>query len=295
MYRILSIFLIFICLSAGCITDNSEINTGQVNDSKSTQQISLITPGGDLSIYNGQVVYNGLIGADVPEFFSNYSTGYITIKTGNATPLHMLLNRSEFIFIIKGEAEILCDDSLVNAKTGEGIILPKDVLQSVKSTGEEDLCYINVVSPGYSAESEVLGEELSCLNITTKSNPVIISSPTKGIEWDIGSDMMIYSIANPVLMPDVNIPFEYSIAYAEILPGGVAEDNCLKGLSELIVVIEGKIEVYAPGGDPVLVSSGNAAYMPANQEKGYRNRGESVAKILSFTDPAWTPEIWESV
>ncbi|MDD4127382.1 MAG: cupin domain-containing protein [Methanomicrobium sp.] len=290
MYRILSIFLIFICLSAGCITDNSKINTGQINDLKETQQISLITPGGDLSIYNGQVVYNGLIGADIPEFFSNYSTGYITIETGNATPLHRLLNRSEFIFIIKGEAEILCDDSLVNAKKGEGIILPKGVLQSVKSTGQEELRYINVVSPGYSAESEVLGDELSRLNITAKSNPIIISSPTKGIEWDIGSDMMIYSLANPVLMPDLNIPFDYSVAYAEFLHGGVVDNNYLDGLSELICVIEGEIEVYTPDGSNITVPAGSAAFVPSNQTKGYRNSCESVSKVLSFVDPAWIPE-----
>lgn len=126
--------------------------------------------------------------------------------------------------------------------------------------------------------------------MTTDEVPVIIPDPKKGIEWDIGSDMMIYSVLNPVLMPEMNAPVEYSVAYAELLPGGFAQDNYLNGSSELICVIEGEILVYTPNGNSISVTAGNAAYIPPNQIKGYRNVADSVSTIMSFVDPAWTPE-----
>lgn len=33
--------------------------------------------------------------------------------------------------------------------------------------------------------------------------------------------MMLYTLANPVLMPERNFPIDYSVAYAELLPGGL--------------------------------------------------------------------------
>jgi hypothetical protein len=38
------------------------------------------------------------------------------------------------------------------------------------------------------------------------------------------------------------------------------------------------------------VPAGSAAYVAPDQVKGYRNSATSTSTILSFVDPAWTPE-----
>ena len=124
----------------------------------------------------------------------------------------------------------------------------------------------------------------------TDSVPIVIPDPRKGIEWDIGSDMIIYTLANPVLMPELHLPIEYSVAYAEILPGGSADSNRLIGASEVICVITGEIEVFTPEGDSIRAPAGSAVWAAPGQVKGYRNAGDVNATILSFVDPAWTPE-----
>ena len=105
--------------------------------------------------------------------------------------------------------------------------------------------------------------------------------------------MVIYTIANPVLMPERNLPIDYSVAYAELLPGGSADYNRLAGASELIYVKTGEIEVFTPVGSVTTVPAGSAAFVAPDQVKGYRNAGEVNATLLSFVDPAWTPEMTE--
>ncbi|UUX92904.1 cupin domain-containing protein [Methanoplanus endosymbiosus] len=293
MYRILSITLILICISAGCITGSSDQAAEpeqpvQTDYQKPAQAVCLITPGEELSIFGGWFIYEELIGAGTPEISTNYSLGYVTVPSGNTTTLHRLLDRSEFFGIISGEAEIKCDNATVTVGANEYVILPQGVLQSATSVGDEELVYINVVNPVYTPESEITGENVFNPEFLTDKVPIVIQDPGDGSEWDIGSDMMIYSVVNPVLMPEMNAPVDYSVAYAELLPGGVAEDNCLKGSSELICVIKGEIEVYAPGGNPVRVTAGNAAYIPPNQTKGYRNVAEETSTMLSFVSPALT-------
>jgi len=294
MYRILSVTLILICISAGCITGNSDHEAEpeqpvQTDYQKPAQAVYLITPGEELSVFGGQYIYEEIIGSGTPEISTNYSLGYVTVPSGNTTTLHRLLNRSEFFGIISGEAEIKCDNTTVTVGANEYVILPKGVLQSATSVGEEELVYINVVNPGYTPESEITGENVFDPEFSTDKVPIVIPDPGEGIERDINSDMMIYSVLNPVLMPEMNANVDYSVAYAELLPVGIAEENYLKGSSELIYVIKGEIEIYAPGGNPVRVTAGNAAYIPPNQTKGYRNVAEEKSTMLSFVSPARTP------
>ena len=289
MHRVVS--LIFICtltlLSAGCITESPV----QAEDAG----IDLITPVDGFSIFEGQGVYIGLIGEETPDIVINYSLGHVIIPPGNATPPHRLIGSSEFICLTGGEAEIRCDNITVNVREGEVVILPEGVLQSIVAVGDAKLHYIDVIQTPFSSAIEVSGDKLADLTSGTDDGgrdgvPIVIPDPREGIEWNIGSDMMLYTLANPVLMPEMNFPIEYSVAYAELLQGGSADYNRLTGASELIYVIEGEVEVFTPAGNVIRVPAGSAGYIAPDQVKGYRNAGESMATILSFVDPAWTPE-----
>ncbi|KAF1074656.1 cupin domain-containing protein [Methanogenium sp. MK-MG] len=232
MHRV--VCLIFIStltlLSAGCLTESFS----PAEDAG----IRLITPGDGISIFDGQGRYIGLIGEETPDVTANYSLGLVTIPPGNATATHRLIETSEFVYLTGGEAEIRCDNTTVTAREGEVVILPEGVLQSIAAVGDTELHYIDVIQPPFSSAVEVSGDELAEYTsgtdgVGTDNLPIVIPDPREGIEWDIGSDMMIYTLANPVLMPEMNLPIEYSVAYAELLPGGSADYNRLIGASEL--------------------------------------------------------------
>lgn len=119
---------------------------------------------------------------------------------------------------------------------------------------------------------------------------MVVRDPAEGIEWDYNTGTLIYTLVNPVLMPEKGIPINYSVAYAEILPGGRVAKNRLAGLSELIYVIEGEIVITSPGAGVLRVPAGSAGFVPRDMVKEYANPGKENAKILTFVDPAWRPE-----
>ncbi|MDD4254428.1 MAG: cupin domain-containing protein [Methanofollis sp.] len=280
MHRIASLLFICILLSAGCLSAPPQ----------QEETVRLITPPAGFALFDGQGTYVGIIGNETPDIPANYSMGVVTIPPGNATPPHRLIGSTEFVYLIGGEAEIRCDNRTVTAREGETVLLPAGVLQSIASVGTTDLRYVNAVQPPFTAAIEVLGDDLTALTGTTDGVPAVIPDPRAGIEWDMGSDMMIYTLANPVLMTDTALPIDYSVAYAELLPGGAIGYNRLNGSSEVIFVISGEVEVFTPDGRAVRVPAGSAAYVPPDQVKGYRNVAASNSTILSFVDPAWTPE-----
>ena len=284
MKKILSLIILAcaLLLSAGCLTA----------DTPGAEEVGvrLITPPEGFAIFGGQGTYTGIIGAETPEIPANYSMGRVAIPAGNATSPHRLIGSTEFVHVIAGAAEIRCDNSTVVAGEGETVLLPEGVLQSIAAAGDRELRYIDAISPPFAAASEVSGEGLAALTVTTACVPVVIPDPREGIEWDLGSEMMIYTLANSVLMDEIGFPLPYSVAYGELLPGGSIGYNRLNGSSEVIVVLGGEVEVFTPDARSVRVPAGSAAYVPPGQVKGYRNVAASNATLLSFVDPAWTPE-----
>ncbi|MBP2145117.1 quercetin dioxygenase-like cupin family protein [Methanofollis sp. W23] len=266
MHRTVLLILICFLLSAGCVSP---------------------TPSAE-----GAGEYAGLIGEEeTPEIPANYSLGTVVIPPGNATPLHRMAGSTEFVFLTAGEAEIRCDNQTVTARAGESVLLPEGVLQSIASVGERDLRYVDVIEPPFTVENEISGDDLALLAGTTDGVPVVIPDPRAGAEWNLGADMRIYTLANPVLTEEAGLPIGYSVAYVELLPGGSIRYNRLNGSSEVVYVLDGEVEVFTPaGGGAVRVAAGSAAYVPPDEVKGYRNVAATNSTVLSFVDPAWTPE-----
>ncbi|KUK63813.1 MAG: Cupin 2, conserved barrel domain protein [Methanoculleus marisnigri] len=280
MHRI--VLLLFACmlLSAGCLTaSESGVEAG----------VSLITPADPVPLFDGQATYVGLIGAETPQIQTNYSLGCVVIPPGNATPPHILIGTTELVYVIDGVAEIHCDNQVVTAREGETVLLPERVLQSIASAGDTDLRYLTAIQPPYTAEIEISGETLTLLSMTTNETPFVVADPRKGIEWS-ATDTVVYTLANPVLMSEMELPINYSVAYGEIQPGGYLDYDGIVGSSDLIYVIEGELLVTTLDGRTLLVPAGSAAYVPPGLMKESRNTADSVTKPLSFVDPAWTQE-----
>jgi quercetin dioxygenase-like cupin family protein len=281
MYRVVPLLLSCMLLSAGCLT---------ASEPPAEAEIVLITPANPAPIFDGRATYAGLVGEESPEIRTNYSMGCVAIPPGNATPPHRLLGTAELVYVIAGAAEIRCDNETVTAREGETVLLPEGVLQSIASVGDADLRYLTVVQPPFTAGIEIWGDGLDTLDIVTDERPIVVADPRTGIEWNLESGVAVYTLLNPVLMNETAIPVGYSLAYAELLPGGYLGYDGINGSSDLLYVIEGEIEVATPDGAAIRVPAGSAAYVPPDLVKETRNAAESTTRLLSFIDPAWTPE-----
>lgn len=281
MHRIVPLLFACMLLSAGCLT---------ANEPQAEAGVVPVTPADPVPIFDGRATYFGLIGDETPQIQTNYSLGCVVIPPGNATSLHRLIGTTELVYVIAGAAEIRCDNETVTAREGETVLLPEGVLQSIASVGDTDLCYLTVVQPPFTAAIEISGDDLAALGMTTDDVPIVVADPRDGIEWDLESGVAVYTLINPVLMNETEIPIGYSLAYAELLPGGYLGYDGIRGSSDLLYVIEGEIEVAVPDGEAVRVPAGSAAYVRPELVKATRNAAESTTKILSFIDPAWTPE-----
>ncbi|MDO9539018.1 MAG: cupin domain-containing protein [Methanocalculus sp.] len=282
MKRLVLLLTISLLLSAGCISDTPQGAEGQ--------QLLLIEPSEPFPIYEGQGMYTWIIHGDTPIPPLNYSFGLVTIAPGNATPPHRLIGTSELVYVIKGTARIMCDNEEVTAGEGVLVLLPEGVLQSISTVGTTELHYLSVNQPPFREESHIQGEDLTLLSMSTSAVPITIRDPNEHIEWDFNTGTLIYTLVNPQLMQDMDIPIDYSVAYTEILPGGSVVKNQLEGLSELLYVIEGEIVVSSPEYGVIRVPAGSAGYVQKGIVKEFFNQGNENAKVLSFVDPAWVLE-----
>lgn len=281
MHGTVPLFLVCMLLSAGCLTTSQP---------PAEAEIMLITPVDGVAIFDGQATYVGLVGEETPQIQANYSPGYVVIPPGNATPPHRLLGSTELVYVIGGVAEIRCDNETVTAREGETVLLPEAVLQSIAAVGDADLRYVTAIQPSYTDAIDISGDDLAALNMMTDGKPIVVADPRRGIEWNATSDVVVYTLLNPVLMSDLDLPINYSLAYGELQPGGYLDYDGIAGSSDLIYVIAGELEVATPDGAAVRVPAGSAAYVPPDLVKTSRNAADTVTKILSFVDPAWTEE-----
>jgi mannose-6-phosphate isomerase-like protein (cupin superfamily) len=277
---LLLLFISFLLVSAGCTSSTPET-------SESTGLV-LVSPSPPFPIFEGLGEYAYIVRNDSP-LFKNYSMGYVRLLPGNATPPHRLLGTSELVYVLQGTARIQSDNETITLNAGELALLREGALQSIDAVGPAELRYLSVNQPPYRSGIDIRGEDLANVSVTSGGTPIVVRNPAEGIEWDYHTGTLIYTLVNPVLMPEKDIPINYSVAYAEILPGGHVAKNRLIGLSELIYVIEGEIVITSPDGE-LRVPAGSAGLVLAGTVKEYANTGTGNAKILSFTDPAWRPE-----
>ncbi|KLK87497.1 cupin [Methanoculleus sediminis] len=281
MYRIVPLLFVCILLSAGCLA---------ADEPRAEAAVSLIAPAAPIPIFDGRATYFGIIGEETPQIRANYSMGCVSIAPGNATPPHRLVGTTELVYVLAGAAEVRCGNETITAGEGETVLLPEGVLQSIASAGDTELRYITVIQPPFTAGIEVSGDGLDVISAGTGCAPLVVADPREGIEWSLESGVAVYTLLNPVLMNETVVPIGYSLAYAELLPGGYLGYDGINGSSDLLYVIEGEIEVVTPDGESIRVPAGSAAYVLPDQVKETRNGADSTTRLLSFIDPAWTPE-----
>lgn len=282
MKKILLLLFIPLILSSGCLG-------AAPADSDKTALVAM-EPSDAFPIFEGQAQFAEIIQKDSPLAPLNFSMGSVVIAPGNATPPHRLIGSSELIYVIEGTADIHCDNESFTVSEGELAFLPEEVLQSIVAVGDVELRYFSAIQPPYTSEIDISEENRTAVPVATHGTPIVVRDPAEGIEWDYHTGTLIYTLLNPVLMPEKDIPLDYSVAYAEILPGGHVVKNRLIGLTEVIYVIEGEIAIDSPEAGELRVPGGSVGVVQVDTVKEYANPGKETAKILTFVDPAWRPE-----
>lgn len=82
-----------------------------------------------------------------------YSIAHAYIKPNKSSLPHRLTG-SEVYHIIAGIGIIYIDESKQTIQQGDTIYVPSGSLQSVKNTGDNDLIFICIVEPAWTADSE---------------------------------------------------------------------------------------------------------------------------------------------
>ena len=283
MIRVCLLILVCVLSAAGCVTEHT--------DPVRHPDLLLITPAEPFPLFVDQGQYRAILEGENLSVPARYSLGLVTIPPGKATPPHRLLGTTELIAVLAGEAAVRCDNETVIAPPGSVVLLPADVLQSIAARGNDDLVYLTVIQPPYTAGIDIREGDPALYTIVSDHVPVLVTSPGEGIIWDYETGTRITTLLNPVLMPELDLPVSYSIAYAELLPGGYIAENQLIGSSELIYVVTGEIGIITPRGTVITVPAGSAGYIPPDQVKRYWNTGSTVSTMLTIVDPAWTPEM----
>lgn len=305
-------FLIIVCLFlmvavCGCIsektvddTDAESLDIGLKSigglyrfDSSNTVSTPLFTDNGSVV----RIFHPDDISNEGYYVSSNFSLGLVTVPPKRGTPPHRLMNTSEMIFVTRGTALIKTSDSVTEVNTGDAVLIMEGTLQSVYNNKSVDLVYLTSTQPVYNPVNDITEMKFSGDAQNDEADPsgnpggIIVTDVSEGIEWDYDTGTLIYSIFNPDLMADryPSLPVNYSLAYAELIPGGRIDENALHGASELIYVVNGSISLNSSKGVEMCAEEGQAVYVPAGYPKSYQNSGDKNAVILSYVDPSWNP------
>jgi mannose-6-phosphate isomerase-like protein (cupin superfamily) len=94
----------------------------------------------------GEYGYQRLLGGE-PDT-NGMKSGHLRLKAGESVGEHSTGDREEAIVVLKGQAQVFCKGEDVGAvEAGSLIYFPHNTAHDIKNSGQEDLCYVYVVSP----------------------------------------------------------------------------------------------------------------------------------------------------
>jgi len=101
------------------------------------------------------------------------------------------------------------------------------------------------------------------------------------------------TVLKEIFHPDKEqLPFNYSLAHAELLPGQSSYPHTLEGRSELYVFLQGFGQATV-GEEEVAVKAGDLVWVPPNTTQFVKNTGSENLVFLCIVDPPWKQEAEE--
>jgi mannose-6-phosphate isomerase-like protein (cupin superfamily) len=101
-----------------------------------------------------------------------------------------------------------------------------------------------------------------------------------------GDETQIREILHP---KNDALPIGYSLAYAELPPGGASLPHILKASSETYLIHQGK-GLATVNGEVYELEQGEVLYIPAGAEQMIKNTGDEVLGFWCVVLPPWSAE-----
>jgi mannose-6-phosphate isomerase-like protein (cupin superfamily) len=119
---------------------------------------------------------------------------------------------------------------------------------------------------------------------------MIIRSLETTAGFKAGDASFLRELLHPAKDP---LKIGYSLAHAEIAPGGTTLPHRLKS-AEVYYILEGRGLMHV-GDEQAEVGPGQAVYIPPRELQFIENAGPGRLALLCIVDPAWTPAAEEVV
>lgn len=114
--------------------------------SKSLNQIKAFLAGDETQIK--EVLHPKNDGVDLP-----YSLAHASLGVGKASLPH-LLKGSEVYFVLEGTGRVFIDEEERLLQKGDLVFIPAGAHQHIRNEGTDDLQFLCIVAPAWSAEEE---------------------------------------------------------------------------------------------------------------------------------------------
>lgn len=83
-----------------------------------------------------------------------YSVAMATVAIGHKSYKHKL-EQTEVYIIFSGQGTMHINDEEQTVMAGEAVIIPEGAVQWIENTGDEELCFIAMVSPPWTNEGDI--------------------------------------------------------------------------------------------------------------------------------------------
>ena len=225
-----------------------------------------------------------------------YDLGIVRVAPGGYTSEHKVVNRSEIIYVIEGEASVSVEMVCKGLLPGEAIYIPQDAVQSVSNTGSDDLVYLSAMSPPYTEEADILISDGpgACAKYAAPGPFVLVRDINHTEANESIANGQIY--INPIMNPDnvfadtgYQLENNFSLTYVMLPPGTAMDPHYLAGTTEVDYVISGTAVTTASGTE-YETGPGDLIYIPPELPRYAGNKGSEPVEYITVCDPMWKTE-----
>lgn len=86
----------------------------------------------------------------------NYSLAHASLKAGESSLPHCLVNQFELYFFLSGSGRVIVNDEVRAVKNGDVVLVPKGARQYVENQGNEPMEMLCIVSPPWREDEDLL-------------------------------------------------------------------------------------------------------------------------------------------
>jgi len=87
-----------------------------------------------------------------------YSLAHAVIKPGQRSIRHHLEGATEVYYLLSGQGRMHIGEEARDVRAGDALLIPAGAVQHLENTGDEDLTFLAIVEPAWTAERDVRDE-----------------------------------------------------------------------------------------------------------------------------------------